>query len=210
VNNTPFVCDMYQTDFYRCNDHEKIGFFLRNCPFAVITHDGKASGHFAYLPLIVENWTTARQVLFGHIDNDNPFLTHLEAGTGAVHAVFLGPNEYVSPIDYISKQLPTWNYSVVHVSGVISLVTDEVQKMSEMEEMVNSLEPKHSFKLDRSDENIKYLMTKITFFIIEVTNIEAVFKYSQDKPREDMLAAKSSLLRKLDDKNRCVLSRLVE
>jgi transcriptional regulator len=201
---------MYQTDFYHCNDHEKIGFFVRNYPFAVIAHGGEASGHFAYLPLIVANWTTARQVLFGHTDNENPFLTHLETGAGAVHAIFPGPNGYVSPSDYISKQLPTWNYSIVHMSGVISLVTDDVQKMSYMEKMVNSLEPKNSFRLDRSDKEIKYLITKITFFILEVTNIEAVFKYSQDKPREDMLSAKRGLLRKLDDKNRHVLSRIVE
>lgn len=201
---------MYQTDFYRCNDQEKIEFFVRHNPFAVIAHDGEASGHFSYLPLIVENWTIARQVLFGHTDNENPFLRHLGFGAGAVHAIFQGPNGYVSPSDYVSKQLPTWNYSIVHVSGVISLVTDDVQKMSYMEKMVNFLEPMNSFRLDHSDKDIKYLINKITFFILAVTSIEAVFKYSQDKSREDMLSARSGLLRKLDDKNRYVLSRIVE
>ena len=203
---------MYQTDFYRCDDREKIGFFIRNCPFAVISHDGKGSGHFAYLPLTVADWTAERQTLFGHIDNENPFLADLEGGTGAVHAVFQGPNEYISPNDYVSDQLPTWNYSVAHVSGVMRLVTDEVQKMSLMENLVNSLEQgqRHSFQFDRADKKIKHLMTRITFFVIEVTGVRAVFKYSQDKQREDMLAARENLLRKLNEKNRYVLTRIVE
>jgi len=201
---------MYQTDFYRCNDQEKIKFFVRHNPFAVIAHKGEASGHFSYLPLIIENWTTARQVLFGHTDNENPFLRLLELGAGAVHAIFQGPNGYVSPGDYVSKQLPTWNYSIVHMSGVISLVTDEVQKISYMQKMVNFLEPSDGFKLDQSDKHIKYLINKITFFKLEASSIEAVFKYSQDKQREDMLSARSGLLRKLNDKNRDVLLRIVE
>lgn len=203
---------MYQTDFYRCDDPEKIGFFISNCPFAVISHHGKASGNFAYLPLTIAEWTAGRRALFGHIDNENPFLTHLDGGAGGVHAVFQGPNGYVSPNDYVSNQLPTWNYSVAHASGVMSLITDEAQKMSRMEEMVDTLEreQRRGFKLDPADGKVRHLMTKISFFVIEVSGVEAVFKYSQDKQREDMLSAKSSLLRKVEERNRHVLSRIVE
>lgn len=201
---------MYQTDFYRCTDHEKLGFFLKHYPFAVLEHDGEASGNFAYLPLLIEEWTPSRRALFSHIDNENRFLKHLRNGTGAVHAIFQGPNEYISPLDYVSEQLPTWNYSVAHASGVMRLVTDYAEKMSLMEKMVDALEPQNGFRLDRGDKNVNHLMTRITFFVVEVTDIEAVFKYSQEKHREDTLAAKSSLLRKLEEKNRYALPRVIE
>lgn len=201
---------MYQTDYYRCRDREKIGFFVRNYPFAVLEHAGEASGHFAFLPLLVEEWSEARQSLYSHIDNENPFMKHVTGGAGPVHAIFLGPNAYISPLDYVTKQLPTWNYSVAHARGVLNLVTDYERKMALMERMVDELEPQDGFRLDRDDKNVRHLMTRITFFVIEVTAVEAVFKYSQEKERGDVLGARGSLLRQLEEKNRRALPRIIE
>ena len=203
---------MYQTDFYRCDEPEKIRLFVASYPLAVVSRVGDASGAFVCLPLIVEGWTEDRRAFLGHIDNQNPFLDHLKAATSGVRAIFLGPNGYISPNYYVSKQLPTWNYSVVHVSGTIALITDEIEKASRMVEMVNSLErdQRKPFVLDREDARIRRFLAMITFFAIEVTEIKALFKYSQDKHREDVLAARSALLQRLDEVNRLVLPKIVE
>jgi transcriptional regulator len=203
---------MYQTDFYRCDDPEKLSLFVKSYPLAVVSRAGDASGNFVCLPLIVDEWTAGRRTLLGHIDNENPFLDQLKAATTGVHAIFLGPNGYISPNYYVSKQLPTWNYSVIQICGTIILITDEAEKASRMVEMVNSLErdQRQPFVLDREDARIRQFIARITFFGIEVTEIKAVFKYSQDKHREDVLAARSALLQKLEDVNKFVLSKIVE
>ena len=39
-----------------------------------------------------------------------------------VTVVFRGPDTYISPRVYTTKQLPTWNYIIVHIKGNITLI----------------------------------------------------------------------------------------
>lgn len=200
---------MYRTEFYRTTDIETIGFFIKSYPFAVIAPDGDAAGRFLYLPLVHDETAGPARRLFGHVDNENPLLRCLDAR--CVHAIFQGPNGYISPAYYVTRQLPTWNYSVVHVSGLSRLVTDEAAKLAYMSAMADALETGQTepFRLDQGDARIVGLVRQITFFTLELHAAEATFKYSQDKSRDDVLAAKTNLLRTIDERHRTVLSRIV-
>ena len=42
--------------------------------------------------------------------------------TSEVTVVFRGPDTYISPSVYTTKQLPIWNYIIVHIKGNITLI----------------------------------------------------------------------------------------
>lgn len=54
----------------------------------------------------------------GHLDLYNPQVAHLDAGV-SVTVIFHGPETYISPTDYQSTQLPTWNYFKAHFCGSV-------------------------------------------------------------------------------------------
>jgi transcriptional regulator len=64
----------------------------------------------------------------GHIARANPLWREYRAASEAL-AIFHGPQAYVSPSFYPSKQetgevVPTWNYAVVHARGTLRFVED--------------------------------------------------------------------------------------
>ena len=86
---------------------------IREYPFATLitTVDG-AEPHVTHVPILIEDG-----VLAGHMARANP-LWQAFAG-GRTVAVFHGPHTYISPRWYMEpeKNVPTWNYAVVHVHG---------------------------------------------------------------------------------------------
>jgi len=199
----------YQSDFYRRDDLDDVLFFIEQHPLAVLIPDGGIGGEFAFLPLILDPSIRATPVLFGHLDNHNPFLKHI--GAGILHAVFPGPNSYISPRDYVSKQFPTWNYAVAQVSGSSASITDDGEKLALMVRMIELLEADNEpgYRLDTSDDTVRHLLKRITFFRLQIGSVQARFKFSQDKGDSDRRSAAESLLRKISAKQHRVLPRLM-
>src|ERR1700675_1313187 len=66
----------------------------------------------------------------GHIARANPLWRMYRADTEAL-AIFQGPQAYISPSFYPSKQetgevVPTWDYAVVHARGTLKFLHDSV------------------------------------------------------------------------------------
>jgi transcriptional regulator len=197
----------YRSDLYRCEDRDQLLYFLQNYPFAVLVPDA-CPGEFAFLPLVLEQ--TGDEVhLFGHVDSRNPFLRHLDGRV--VHALFPGPNAYISPVDYASSQLPTWNYAIVQIAGQSCLVTGYDEKLRRMIRMVDVLEAHNesAYRLDPDDARTRPLLGAITFFTVQIATATGVFKFSQEKADADIASASSSMLRKLREKHAAVLPRLI-
>src|SRR5260221_3025088 len=69
-------------------------------------------------------------VLRGHVARANQVWRKYRADSEAL-AIFQGPQAYVSPSFYPSKQetaevVPTWDYAVVHARGTLRFVQDTV------------------------------------------------------------------------------------
>jgi transcriptional regulator len=102
-----------------------------------------------------------------------------------VLAVFHGPHAYVSAQHYEPKNTAsTWNYSAVHASGILNFLDDKA-----LYEMLKALTAKYENNpaspaqlKHMSDDYIQSNMKAIVAFEIEVTNLQHVFKWSQNKP----------------------------
>src|SRR4029079_18246139 len=83
-----------------------------------VTAEGPVASH---IPMLLDAGSGERGTLLGHVARANPQWRDTIAGTPAL-AIFLGPDAYVSPTWYPSKQetgkvVPTWNYIAIHAYG---------------------------------------------------------------------------------------------
>lgn len=131
--------------------------------------------------------------LTGHIDNTNPQLKSLKEGAPAT-LVFNGPDTYISPSIYSTRQLPTWNYIKIHLEGKVTRLLSNDQLKTEMVKLTQFLEgSEQKYRLDKEDARMEAFVNYVTGFEIEITAWEGKFKLSQDKNKKDQAAAKAAL-----------------
>ena len=156
---------------------------MREYPFAtLIVHgaDGLAANH---VPLELVGDAS----LHGHVARGN----ELTRADGAqVLVIFHGADGYISPNWYPSKhetgrEVPTWNYAVVHVHGRLRTVTDAAW----LRELLGRLTDRHEAGQakpwqvsDAPEDHIEKMLRAIVGLEISVDRIEGKFKLSQNHP----------------------------
>ena len=144
------------------------------------------------LPFIYVPDSGPHGALHGHLarNNDQWKLT----ATGESLAIVRGPDAYISPGWYASKEehgrvVPTWNYVTAHVYGRFVVHDDPVWT----EDLVRRLTLKHEANRDhpwRVDDAprqfIEGQLRAIVGVELEITRIEAKAKLSQNRPPADV------------------------
>ncbi|TCO59556.1 FMN-binding negative transcriptional regulator [Actinocrispum wychmicini] len=187
----------YLTERYATRDPDRILAFVAEFPFATLIPQGEVRGALPSLPVLLDVRAGSRIVFYGHLDRENPFAVRLDRSR--VTALFQGPNGYISPRDYVSRQFPTWNYAVAQVTGVCRLVDEPDRKLAYMIRMVEDLERHNGsdYRLDGSDNRVRRQIDLVTFFQLEVDSVHGTFKFAQEKTVEDRVRARDRLIDKL-------------
>ena len=184
---------MYPPPHHQLNDRQKMIALIREYPFAMLVSVLGTKPLITHIPII---YNTESGLLVAHIDKNNPQMESLYDGA-EVTAVFKGPDTYISPNIYTTKQLPTWNYIIVHLQGIVRLINDHDLAKDTMIAMTKFLEGKEQkFVLEKEDTRMQHSINYIQAFDITVTNWEGKFKLSQDKNSQDQLNAKEELINK--------------
>ncbi len=102
---------MYPPKYHQSQDQQKMIAVLKQYPFAMLVSVLNGQPFVTHIPIIY-NDTSGK--LVAHIDKYNPQVVTLKNGA-EVTVVFRGPDSYISPSIYMTKQLPTWNYIIVHI-----------------------------------------------------------------------------------------------
>jgi transcriptional regulator len=158
-------------------------------PFAsLITAVDGAEPQVSHLPLLLEE-----DALIGHLAKANPHWQCFESGTTI--AVFHGPHAYVSPRWYAEpeRNVPTWNYATVHVSGKPQLLDRDAAKDSLLK-LTRTFDP----QWQADEATLQRLLPGIVAFRMPVARIEAKFKMSQNKTGEDSRGVIAGLLATAD------------
>lgn len=177
---------MYLPEHFRETDPDRIAALIDAHPFGTLVTAPDGAPFVSHLPFLLERTPGSPGRLLGHMARANPQWEHL-AADGKVLAVFQGPHAYVSPSWYASPGVPTWNYAAVHVRGKARLIEAE----PELEALVTQLTRVHEsrmpvpWKPDLAGERRAKLLGMIVGFEIEITDIQAKFKLSQNRPAED-------------------------
>jgi transcriptional regulator len=127
-----------------------------------------------------------------------------EAAEGQqVLVVFRAADAYISPNWYPSKhefhrQVPTWNYRVVHVHGTLHIHDDEkfvrgvVARLTRRHE-AGTGDPRPWKMADSEPGYIDQMLAAIVGLEVEITKVEGKFKLSQNKQARDRASAADQL-----------------
>jgi transcriptional regulator len=130
--------------------------------------------------------------LHGHIARANPLWKEYRDGSEAI-AIFQGPQVYISPSLYPTKQqtgevVPTWDYAVVHARGSVRFIDDAGWLKSFVAELTDTHEAsrREPWKIgDAPAEYIDQMLGLIIGFEFSITSLTAKWKVSQNRSAED-------------------------
>ena len=191
---------MYLPDHFAEARPEALARIIREHPLGVlITHDteGLDANH---IPFEFDPGAGAHGLLTAHVARANPVWQRCAPGC-PVLVVFRDAEGYVSPNGYPSKhethrQVPTWNYEVVHAHGLLTVRDDErfvrgvVGRLTRRHEAGEARPWKMS---DSAPEFINDMLSRIVGIEIAVTSLAGKRKLSQNKDTRDRLGAAEAL-----------------
>lgn len=192
---------MYTPAHFALTEPDALQRILRQHPLGMlVTHgpEGLDANHipFEYDPARGEHGT-----LTAHVARANPVWQRC-AGGADVLVVFRGVEGYISPSWYPSKheahrQVPTWNYEVVHAHGRLTVRDDEKFVRSVVARLTRSheaAEPQPWKMGDAPPDYLDAMLQAIVGLEIAVTRWEGKAKLSQNKAPLDRQGAVEALL----------------
>ena len=179
---------MYTPEAFKITDEKIIEEFIAKNPFAILTSEN--NGKIEVTHLSINRFKNGK--LYGHIAKANSHANIDE--TKEVCFIFSGLHSYISPSYYkaTSNVVPTWNYSSVHIYGTVKYIDDKEEVWKLLEESTEIYEGEDGWSLPQT-EGLKDLTKFIRFIEIDITNIEAKFKFSQNRTKEDIESVIQSL-----------------
>ena len=189
---------MYTPKLYREDDRAKILEFLRENEFAIlVSQDGSRPVASHLLVEVVEEGE--RMLINGHMSKANPLWRTIESQP-EVLVIFQGPHTYISPTWYNHVNVPTWNYQAVHVYGTPRLVTDLDETYHLLKRLIDRHEKNGHYKMETlPKEFVEKEIRGVMAFQIEVTQIEANYKLSQNRNEGDYWNVVSYLEQRSDE-----------
>jgi transcriptional regulator len=188
---------MYLPGHFKEDRPEVLLPFIQEYPLGVLVTVEKGEAQANHLPWLHEN-----QTLQAHIPKVNPLYQYLvENKTVEVLVIFQGPHAYITPSWYPTKKqtgkvVPTWNYSVVHVRGILGLQEDTDWIRTHLEKATNWHEAKRDSTWQMSDAPKEYtdsMMGMLTGLEIKISSMIGKFKLSQNRLELDRVAVMEHL-----------------
>lgn len=151
------------------------------------------------LPLFLDPAEGPRGTLYGHLAKANS--QWLVPPIGEALALFSGPDAYITPSWYATKQdtgkvVPTWNYVAVHAYGPIEFFADE----NRLHQVVSRLTAIHESDRKQpwavTDAPASYIHSQLKGIVglrLPITRLEGKRKMSQNRNAADRLGVANGL-----------------
>lgn len=204
---------MYCPPAFVENDRDTIARMIRAHPFGQLITCDQGRSEVTHLPFMYEQDEAvlghglgkSKGKLIGHIARANPQWQHFASGE-EVLVVFQGPHTYISPSWYKNFGVPTWNYAVVHVRGTVRLIEDEARLIAMLTELTETHEAARPapWVFDIDPERRAHLMAMLVGFEIDITDIQATFKFNQNRSEEDRAGVIAALSQSPDANDQAV------
>lgn len=176
---------MYLPKHFSETDAERIASLIHEQGFAtlVVQHEGRPFA--SHIPLLFDESAGSQGVLYGHLAKANPQCRSLAGGEAL--AIFHGPHAYVSPSWYATPGVPTWNFAVVHVRGRVRLIEDPQQAGALVAALTEKYDPEVADPNGPvlAADKWQAMLAGIVAFALDIEDIQAKFKLSQNRSIED-------------------------
>lgn len=165
---------------------------IRNRPLATLVTLGANSINANHIPLHLEPTAEPFGLLRGHIAQANPLWHDLTADVETL-AIFHGPDAYISPSWYATKQetgrvVPTWNYAVIHAYDTLRIIDDAVWVRAQLEALTQQNEaafPKPWAVSDAPEDFTEKLLGAVVGIEMVITRLTGKWKVSQNQPPQN-------------------------
>ena len=172
--------------------------FMRANPFAILISTapnsaGDESPFATHVPVVIRE-DGDRVVIRGHVAKANPHWKYLEQQPQCL-MIFHGPHAYVSTANYVTREnVPTWNYGAVHVYGTARVFSAQDELLGVLHELIPTFEAAYREQWEGLSEAYRERMLgHIVGFEIMVAKMEAKFKLSQNRTKEEQANVIESL-----------------
>ena len=192
---------MYNPDHFALHDPAALHRILRDHPLGMLVVQGPDGLDAHHIPLLFDPTSGQLGTLTGHVARANPLWQQCRDGADVL-IVFRGVEGYISPSWYPSKhdthrQVPTWNYEVVHVHGRLSAHDDErfvrgvVARLTRQHEAAEPVPWKMG---DAPPDYLDAMLKAIVGIQVTISRLEGKAKLSQNKAPADRQGAIDALL----------------
>jgi transcriptional regulator len=156
------------------------------CTLVTLSEDGLVAN---YIPLLLRADQGPLGTLVGHVARANP-VWRATNFVVPVLALFQGPQHYMSPSLYATKQehgkvVPTWNYAVVQARGMLTVRDDADWVRQQVTELTLQQESARAAPWAVADAPRDYTDTMIKALVgieIPLSHITGKWKVSQNQP----------------------------
>ncbi|MDP3176178.1 MAG: FMN-binding negative transcriptional regulator [Phenylobacterium sp.] len=165
---------------------------MRDIQFAALVIAGTDGLTASHIPLLVRQADDGGLALEGHVARPIDLWRQALSGRPAL-AIFQGPQAYVHPGWYPSKQVdgravPTWNYIAVHAHGTLEAVEDEVWLRRHLTELTARNEADRDAPWAITDAPADYvagMLRAIVGLRLSVERVDGNWKMAQRHPLEN-------------------------
>ncbi len=169
-------------------------------PLGALITCGEGGLDANHLPFEFDGAQGAHGVLRAHVARNNPLWQEVKDGD-EVLVIFRAADGYISPSWYPGKQVhhkqvPTWNYAVVHAHGRIRVRDDARFVRRLLATLTRTHEAGESTPWKMADAPRDYLETMLQAVVgieIEIERLVGKFKLGQNKEAADRLGAANAL-----------------
>lgn len=161
-------------------------------PFGTLVSHSSTGLDANHIPFVLDTEHGTHGTLMAHVARANPLWSDCSRDS-EVMVVFRGAHGYISPNWYPSKheahrQVPTWNYEVVHAHGRLRVVEDEkfllgiVGRLTRRHE---ATEPRPWKMADAPRDYLDQMLKMIVGLEIDITRLEGKRKLGQNREMRD-------------------------
>jgi transcriptional regulator len=162
------------------------------------------------LPLILAENEGDYGTLYGHVAKPNP--QWKTPAIGEAMAIFMGPDAYVTPSWYVTKQetgkvVPTWNYVAVHAYGPVEFFEDADRLLAIVTRLTNLHEGKREEAWKVSDAPSDFIAAQLRGIVglrMPITRLDGKSKMSQNRRLDDRAGVVAGLAASADPIDRQV------
>lgn len=182
---------MYMPPAFRVEDIAEIHRTMREARSATLVTATEEGLIGTPVPMLLDETEGAKGTLYAHVARSNP-QWKLQPSCEAM-AIFAGPEAYVTPSWYVTKQethkvVPTWNYVAVHAYGAIEFFDDADRLLDIVRRLTDLHEQSQRDRWAVADAPADFIQGQLKAIVglrMPITRCDAKRKVSQNRNAAD-------------------------
>jgi transcriptional regulator len=191
---------MYQPPHFREDRLDVQHRLILTHPLGLLVSAGPGGLQANHVPFLIDAAASERGTLRVHLARANPQIAELANVTECM-VVFQGPQQYISPSLYPTKQetgkvVPTWNYITVHAWGRPRVMDDATWLRKQIDDLTRQNEEPRAAPWQVSDAPETFVTAQVKGIVgveIPIARIEGKWKVSQNRPAIDQAGVVAGL-----------------